>query len=57
MHEINAVDSTLLRSIAYDDNRELLQIEFHNGAVYQFFDVPANIHEAFYASNLQRAAI
>jgi len=40
-----AVESTTLRTAAYDPERELLQIEFHNRAVYQYFHVPAHIHE------------
>jgi KTSC domain len=40
-----AVESTTLRSICYDADRKLLQLEFHNGATYQYFHVPAEIHK------------
>jgi hypothetical protein len=40
-----AVESTMLGTVAYDADRELLQLEFHNGATYQYFKVPAAIHE------------
>lgn len=39
------VESTTLRTVAYDADRELLQLEFHNGATYQYFNVPVAIHE------------
>jgi hypothetical protein len=38
-------ESTTLCTIGYDANRELLQLEFHNHATYQYFHVPAEIHE------------
>jgi hypothetical protein len=44
--KITAVESTTLRTAAYDADRKLLQLEFHNRAVYQYFQVPAAIHEA-----------
>ena len=41
---ITAVESTALSTIAYDDARDLLQLEFRSGAIYQYFDVPAAVH-------------
>jgi hypothetical protein len=41
---ITAVDSTALSTIAYDDARDLLQLEFRSGAIYQYIDVPAAVH-------------
>jgi hypothetical protein len=40
-----AVDSTTLRTVGYDDNRRLLQIEFHDRSIYQYFEVPATVYE------------
>jgi hypothetical protein len=34
------VSSSLLASVAYDDDRAILQLEFSSGAVYQYFGVP-----------------
>jgi lysyl-tRNA synthetase class 2 len=42
-----AVDSTTLRSLAYDADRRLLQIEFQDRSQYQYFDVPVSVQEAF----------
>ena len=39
-----AVDSTTLRMIAYDVERQLLQLEFRDQAIYQYFDVPADVY-------------
>lgn len=40
-----AVQSTTLRIVGYDADRQLLQLEFHNRTTYQYFHVPAEIHE------------
>jgi len=40
-----AVDSTTLRTVGYDAERQLLQIEFQNRSIYQYFEVPATLYE------------
>jgi hypothetical protein len=40
------VESTTLASLAYDETRELLQLEFRSGSIYQYFGVPSAVHEA-----------
>jgi len=35
-----AVDSSLLASAAYDVSESVLQLEFRDGAIYRYFDVP-----------------
>jgi hypothetical protein len=40
-----AVDSATLRTIGYDADRQLLQIEFQNRSLYQYFDVPEVVYE------------
>lgn len=44
--QVAAVESPTLATIAYDDGRELLQLQFCSGAVYQYFGVPAAVHPA-----------
>ena len=39
------VDSTTLRTVGYDAERQLLQIEFKNLSIYQYFDVPTAVYE------------
>jgi len=41
-----AVESTTLLKVSYDDARELLQLEFCSRAIYQYFGVPAAIHQS-----------
>jgi lysyl-tRNA synthetase, class II len=41
-----AVESTTLVMVSYDDTRELLQLEFCSRAVYQYFQVPATVHQS-----------
>jgi hypothetical protein len=38
------VESTTLSTVAYDDSRNLLQLEFRSRAAYQYFDIPAAVH-------------
>jgi hypothetical protein len=44
--DVSAVSSSTLATIAYDRTRELLQLEFHSHAIYQYFGVPATVHVA-----------
>jgi lysyl-tRNA synthetase class 2 len=43
--KIIAVDSTSLRAVGYDAERQLLQIEFQNRSIYQYFEVPATVYQ------------
>ncbi len=43
---IATVESTTLATVAYDEARELLQLEFYSRAVYLYFGVPAAVHQA-----------
>jgi hypothetical protein len=38
------VQSKSIKSIGYDAQTSTLEIEFHNGNVYQYFDVPQAVH-------------
>ena len=40
------VSSSSLRSVGYDTTREILEVEFRNGGVYQYFGVPSSAHLA-----------
>jgi hypothetical protein len=40
-----AVESSTLATIGYDSTRELLQLEFSSRTFYQYFGVPATVHE------------
>ncbi|MEZ5007967.1 MAG: KTSC domain-containing protein [Chitinophagales bacterium] len=35
-----AITSTELAAVGYDNDKEILEVEFKNGAVYQFQEVP-----------------
>ena len=41
-----SVASSNLRSIGYDTDTQTLEIEFHSGSIYQYDDVPENIHSS-----------
>src|ERR1022692_670454 len=43
---VTIVESTSLATVAYDDARKLLQLEFCSRAIYQYFGVPAAVHAA-----------
>lgn len=38
------VTSTNLQSVGYDDSSHILTIEFRNGSVYEYEDVPPEVH-------------
>jgi hypothetical protein len=39
------VESSTLATVAYDEGREVLQLRFRNGAVYEYFALPAVAHQ------------
>lgn len=40
------VSSSNIVSVGYDAGHQILEVEFHNGSVYQYMDVPPSVHEA-----------
>ena len=40
------VQSSTLATVAYDEARELLLLEFCSQAIYQYLGVPAKVHQA-----------
>jgi len=38
------VESSNLNSVGYDPDTKTLEIEFHDGGIYQYFDIPANVY-------------
>jgi hypothetical protein len=46
----DSVSSTNTASIGYDPTSETLEVEFTNGSIYQYFNVPAGLHEQLMAA-------
>ncbi len=47
------VESSNLKSIGYDPNTATLEVEFHNGAIWQYYDVlESNFYELKSASSI-----
>ncbi len=44
------VGSTMANAIGYDSDNEILQVEFNNGAVYQYSDIDEDTWEDLYTS-------
>lgn len=42
MHEVS---SSNISRVGYDSDTQTLQVEFKDGAVYQYFDVPENVFQ------------
>jgi hypothetical protein len=43
---VTAVESTTLKTVAYDEAQKALRLEFRSRAIYLYFDVPAAVHQA-----------
>ena len=41
------VTSRNVASVGYDQNTLTLEVEFHSGSVYQYFDVPEAVYQEF----------
>lgn len=44
--ERTPVDSSAVASVGYDQSRRTLELEYVDGDVYQYFDVPKALHRA-----------
>ena len=38
------VQSSNIRSVGYDATAQTLEIEFHSGGIYHYFEVPESVH-------------
>ena len=47
---VATVESTTLLTVSYDEARAVLQLEFCSRAVYQYFSVPAAVHQSLLAA-------
>lgn len=41
------IESSMLRSAGYDPNTSTLELEFNNGAVWQYYDFPESLWYEF----------
>jgi len=48
--ERTPVRSSALRSVGYDQEQRVLEIEFTNGTVYQYFDVSPDVYRGLMAA-------
>ena len=57
------VQSSAIAKVGYSKRRHILEIEFVNGAVYRYFDIPLSVHRdlmsaeskaRFYDSNIRK---
>lgn len=46
-----AVVSSNLKSVGYDEDSSTLEIEFHNGSVYRYADIPSSEYRALMAAD------
>ena len=45
------VDSSNLASVGYDPAKQILEIEFNHGGIYQYFDVPLDEYDGLMAAD------
>ena len=41
-----AVTSSNVEGVGYDSSTQTLEVEFKNGNIYQYFDVPESVYDA-----------
>lgn len=42
--ERKAVDSSNLKSVGYNETSHTLEVEFHHGGIYQYYNVPESVY-------------
>ncbi|WP_435065792.1 KTSC domain-containing protein [Halobaculum sp. EA56] len=45
------VSSSNLKSVGYDQSSNTLEIEFHGGRVYQYYNVPKRVYQGLMAAS------
>jgi len=50
MHR-DPVDSSNIEEIGYDLNTQTLEVQFKDGNVYQYFDVPQSVYEGLMSAS------
>ena len=45
------VQSSNIHSVGYDRDAQILQVEFHNGYIYQYFNVPERVYTDLVSAN------
>jgi hypothetical protein len=45
------VTSTLLARVSYDPSQSILDLEFCDGAIYRYLDVPATVYDELLAAD------
>lgn len=48
--EMHSVSSSNIAAVGYDEDTQTLQVEFNDGAVYQYFDVPKHVFDELLSS-------
>ena len=51
MNWIDSPSSSNITRFRYDDATQVLYVEFKNGSVYQYFDIPENVFEQMKAAS------
>jgi len=45
------VSSSNLAAVGYDPDEQILEIEFLNGGIYQYYNVPEHVHRGLMAAS------
>lgn len=45
------VDSSNIASIGYDAEDKTLEVEFNDGPIYRYYDVPSSVHEGLMSAS------
>jgi hypothetical protein len=48
MNRTELAGSSNLKSIGYDESSRIVEVEFQNGRIYQYYDVPLEIYRLFW---------
>jgi len=49
--ERDPVSSSLVESVGYDPDEQILEVELENGRVYQYREVPESTYQSFLAAD------
>jgi hypothetical protein len=49
--ERSALDSSTIHAVGYDPDAQILEVEFKTGEIYEYYEVPLEIHQDLLAAS------
>jgi hypothetical protein len=45
------VQSRILKTVAYDESLHVMEVEYHTGSIYRYYDIPLEVYKAMFSEH------